>query len=173
MADDDLAPSRSYLKLEEAYVVLGREPAPGETVADLGAAPGGWSYSAAKRGARVIAVDNGPLKGGAADHPRIEHRRADAFGFHPGPGEQFDWLLCDLVEDPRQVLQGIVFPWLERRWCRQFVVNLKFGRVDPLALIRELRAPDAPLVMRGEEVRIRHLFHDREELTLVGRVRPA
>ena len=54
MADDDLAPSRSYLKVEEAYVVLGREPAEGETVCDLGAAPGGWSYSAAKRGARAM-----------------------------------------------------------------------------------------------------------------------
>ena len=83
-------------------------PLPGESVADLGAAPGGWSYSAAKRGARVLAVDNGPLKGGAAGHPRIEHRRADAFGFHPGPGERFDWLLCDLVEEPHHVLQGIV-----------------------------------------------------------------
>ena len=30
------APSRSYLKVEEAYVVLGREPQPGETVCDLG-----------------------------------------------------------------------------------------------------------------------------------------
>jgi len=173
MADDELAPSRSYLKLEEAYGILGREPLPGESVADLGAAPGGWSYSAAKRGARVIAVDNGPLKGGAASHPRIEHRRADAFGFHPGPGERFDWLLCDLVEEPHHVLQGIVGPWLERSWCRQFVVNLKFGRVDALALIRELRAPDSPLATRAEEVRIRHLFHDREELTVVGRVRPA
>ena len=54
MADDDAAPSRSYLKVEEAYIVLGREPAAEETVVDLGAAPGGWSYSAAKRGARVI-----------------------------------------------------------------------------------------------------------------------
>jgi 23S rRNA (cytidine2498-2'-O)-methyltransferase len=69
MADDALAPSRSYSKVEEAYLVLGREPQESETVCDLGAAPGGWSYSAAKRGARVIAVDNGPLKGGALDHP--------------------------------------------------------------------------------------------------------
>src|SRR5205085_3415482 len=83
MADDDLAPSRSYLKVEEAYVVLGREPQPGETVCDLGAAPGGWSYSAAKRGAQVIAIDNGPLKGGALDRPLIEHRREDAFKFSP------------------------------------------------------------------------------------------
>jgi len=173
MADDPLAPSRSYLKVEEAYAVLGREPAAGETVCDLGAAPGGWSYSAARRGARVVAVDNGPLKGGALGHPRIEHRREDAFRFAPAPGVTYDWLFCDLVEEPHHVLRDLVAPWLERGWCRRFVVNLKFGRVDPLALLRELRAPESPLARHVAGLRIRHLFHDREEFTLVGEARPA
>jgi len=168
MADDTLAPSRSYLKVEEAYVVLGREPQAGETVCDLGAAPGGWSYSAAKRGARVTAVDNGPLKGGALDHPHIAHRREDAFKFAPAPGEGFDWLFCDLVEEPHHVLRHIVAPWLARGWCRRFVVNLKFGRVDPLALRRELAAPGSPFAPCAVPPRLRHLFHDREEFTLVG-----
>jgi 23S rRNA (cytidine2498-2'-O)-methyltransferase len=170
MADDDLAPSRSYLKIEEAYVVLGREPQPGETVCDLGAAPGGWSYSAAKRGAVVLAIDNGPLKGGALDHPQIEHRRADAFKFSPPPGQTFDWLFCDVVEEPHHVLRQIVEPWLQRRWCRRFVINLKFGRVDPLALLRELRATASPLATGTSALRINHLYHDREEFTLVGQV---
>jgi 23S rRNA (cytidine2498-2'-O)-methyltransferase len=167
MADDDAAPSRSYLKLEEAYVVLGREPRPGETAADLGAAPGGWSYSAAQRGARVVAVDNGPLKAGALDHPRIEHRREDAFGFRPAAGAVFDWLLCDLVEEPHHVMRSIVAPWLAEGWCRRFVVNLKFGRVDPLALLRELRAPDSPFA-GAARLHVRHLYHDRDELTVMG-----
>lgn len=170
MADDPLAPSRSYLKVEEAYAVLGREPASGETVCDLGAAPGGWSYSAAKRGAHVVAVDNGPLKGGALDHPNIEHRREDAFRFAPAEGQPFDWLFCDLVEEPHHVLRDILNPWLERRWCRRFVVNLKFGRVDAIALLRELRQPGAPLTSRAPDVQIRHLYHDREEFTLVAEV---
>ena len=170
MADDSLAPSRSYLKVEEAYVVLGREPQAGETVVDLGAAPGGWSYSAAKRGARVFAIDNGPLKGGALDHAQIEHRREDAFRFSPaGAGlERCDWLFCDMVEDPHRVLREIVEPWLERGWCRHFVVNLKFGRVNPVALLRELRAAHSPLARLAPQVRIRHLYHDREEFTLVA-----
>lgn len=170
MADDDLAPSRSYLKVEEAYSVLGREPAAGEWVVDLGAAPGGWSYSAAKRGARVLALDNGPLKGGALDNPLIKHRRADAYGYRPGPGERADWLFCDLVDDPHQVLRNIVAPWLEQGWCRRFVVILKFGRVDPLALLREVRAADSVFSRRAPGTRVRHLFHDREEFTLVGEV---
>jgi len=172
MADDDAAPSRSYLKIEEAYIVLGREPRSGETVVDLGAAPGGWSYSAAKRGARIIAVDNGLLKGGALNHPLIEHRLEDAFKFAPAAGEVFDWLFCDLVEEPHHVMQNIVAPWLSGGWCRRFVINLKFGHVDSLALLGEVRAEDSPFVRHAANVRIRHLYHDREEFTLVGEIRP-
>ncbi|MEO5958957.1 MAG: SAM-dependent methyltransferase [Opitutaceae bacterium] len=170
MADDPLAPSRSYLKIEEACVVLGREPQPGETVCDLGAAPGGWSYSAAKRGARVLAIDNGPLKGGALEHPQIEHRREDAFKFAPAEGTTFDWLFSDLLEEPHHVLRHIVEPWLARGWCRRFVVNLKFGRVDPIALLRELRAPDSPLKKHAPGFRFCHLYHDREEFSVVGEI---
>jgi len=170
MADDPLAPSRSYLKVEEAYLVLGREPAAGETVCDLGAAPGGWSYSAAKRGARVLAIDNGPLKGGALDHPGIEHRREDAFKFSPTAGVAFDWLLCDLVEEPHHVMRSIVDRWLAGGWCARFIVNLKFGRVDPIALLRELSAGDSPFARHARLARVRHLYHDREEFTIVGEV---
>jgi len=171
MADDDAAPSRSYLKVEEAYIVLGREPATGETVVDLGAAPGGWSYSAAKRGAKVIAVDNGPLKGGALNHPLIEHRLEDAFKYAP-VGLTHDWLFCDLVEEPHHVMQNIAGPWLAHRWCRRFVINLKFGHVDAIALLREIRAPESPFSRHAQNVRIRHLYHDREEFTVVGEVTP-
>ncbi len=172
MADDDAAPSRSYLKVEEAYGIIGLEPGPGESVCDLGAAPGGWSYSAAKRGARVVAVDNGPLKGGALGHPLIDHRRADAFGFSPGRDSVYDWLFCDMLEDPHKVLQSIVRPWLGRGWCRRFVVSLKFGRVDPIALLGGLRAPDSPFSANASGVRIVHLYHDREEFTITGTVAP-
>jgi 23S rRNA (cytidine2498-2'-O)-methyltransferase len=160
MADDPQAPSRSYLKAEEAYGILGREPAPGETVADLGAAPGGWSYSAARRGALVTAVDNGPMKAGGL-HPGITHRMEDAFKF--APDKPVDWLFCDMVEDPERIV-ALVEKWLDAGWCRRFVVNLKFGRTDPVALLRRAERL-RPLC---STLKIRHLFHDREEFTLVG-----
>ena len=172
MADHAAAPARSYLKVEEAYGVLGVEPQSGETVADLGAAPGGWSFSAARRGAQVMAVDHGPLKGGARGHPRITHCREDAFGFRPAAGRIFDWLFCDLVEEPHHVLRHLVHPWLKHRWCRRFVVNLKFGRTDPLTLLGELRDTASPFAAHAAAFRIRHLYHDREEFTVVGEAKP-
>lgn len=168
MADDAQAPSRSYLKVEEAYGLLGSAPQPGETACDLGAAPGGWTWSALKRGARVTAVDNGPLKGGALDHPLVEHLRQDAFGFRPREGQRYDWLFCDLVEEPHHVLRGLVGPWLQGGWCRRFVIVLKFGRTDPPALLRELRAPDSPFARHAPGAVIARLHHNRDEFTVVG-----
>jgi 23S rRNA (cytidine2498-2'-O)-methyltransferase len=47
-------------------------------------------------------------------------------------------------------------------------VNLKFGRVDPVALLRELRSSGSPFVRHARVLRVRHLYHDREEFTVVG-----
>jgi 23S rRNA (cytidine2498-2'-O)-methyltransferase len=68
------------------------------------------------------------------------------------------------------VMRHIIEPWLARRWCRYFVVNLKFGRVDPIALLRELRAPTSPFASPAKATRIHHLYHDREEFTLAGKL---
>lgn len=172
MADDPKAPSRSYLKTEEAFAIMGREPVAGQKVVDLGAAPGGWSYSAAKRGAMVLAIDNGPMKGGAKNHPLIQHVRNDAFKFMPQPDECFDWLLCDLVEEPYRVLR-LVERWLKGGRCRNFVVNLKFGRANALSLLNDALAPKGRLHPYCATLQIRHLFHDRDEFTLMGRSNPA
>jgi 23S rRNA (cytidine2498-2'-O)-methyltransferase len=117
-----------------------------------------------------VAVDNGPLKGGALGHPLVDHRRADAFGFSPGKDAVYDWLFCDMLEDPKKVLQSIVRPWLAGGWCRRFVVNLKFGRVEPIALLGDLRGPESPFATHASRVRIVHLYHDREEFTVTGTV---
>ncbi|MEK7858117.1 MAG: SAM-dependent methyltransferase [Elusimicrobiota bacterium] len=165
MADDAQAPSRSFLKVEEAYAVLREAPKEGETVVDLGAAPGGWSYSAARRGARVLAIDNGPLKGGALGNPLISARPEDAFKFIPA--ERADWLFCDMIEDPQRVFD-LLRHWVEERWCGKFIVNLKYGRHDPLPLIREVLSGKGGVAPLCSVLRVRHLFHDREELTVVG-----
>jgi len=109
-------------------------------------------------------------RGGALDHPLIEHRREDAFKFAPAAGQVFDWMYCDLVEEPHHVLENLIAPWLERGWCRRFVIIFKFGRTDPLALLRTVRAPDGVFARCATGLRVRHLYHDREEFSLVGEV---
>jgi 23S rRNA (cytidine2498-2'-O)-methyltransferase len=42
--------------------------------------------------------------------------------------------------------------------------------VDPIALLRELRAPGSPLAMHTPPAAIKHLYHDREEFTVTGEI---
>lgn len=168
MRDDADAPSRSYLKIEEAYQVLGLAPQPGQTVVDLGAAPGGWSYSAAQRKAKVCAVDNGPLKGRAKDHPGIKHDRQDAFKFALPAGKMVDWLLADMVEDPYLVL-GLLERWVSRKLCRHFIVNFKIGQCHAAKFLKTVRQ-QAWLKPPSCVCKVRQLYHDRDEITLMGRI---
>ncbi|MDX2023562.1 MAG: SAM-dependent methyltransferase [Deltaproteobacteria bacterium] len=123
VSTDKQAPSRAYRKLEETFAWLGRAPLPDQTVVDLGGAPGGWAYTALKRGAFVTAVDRAPLAAPAAGHPRLQQVRGDAFAFVPPA--PVDWLLCDVICEPHRSVT-LIESWASKRWCRQLVVTIKF-----------------------------------------------
>lgn len=166
------APSRSAAKLDEALHTLLTEDErktllrEGFRAADLGAAPGGWSWVLVRAGLRVIAVDNGPLKEPVAGHPHVEHLRAD--GFRWQPARPLDWMVCDMVEQPRRVAERMA-QWFREGWCRNAVFNLKLPmkkRWDETALCLDLFREQA-----GElkALRARQLYHDREEITVFAR----
>ncbi|MFC1514496.1 SAM-dependent methyltransferase [Candidatus Omnitrophota bacterium] len=169
MQMDPQAPSRSYLKIEEAFNLIGYEPKKNETVVDLGAAPGGWSYSALRRGAKVIAIDNGRLKEPLESHPNIRHLKEDALEFDPVGMKPVDWLFCDIIERP-EVIFNLMHKWLARKWCRNFAVNLKVGRADPILLLKKIKDPKKGLSAYCRLLKIRQLYHDRQEITLVGKI---
>lgn len=166
------APSRSAAKLDEAIhtlltdderATLLREGLRG---ADLGAAPGGWTWVLVRAGLRVTAVDNGPLKEPVAGHPQVEHLRAD--GFRWQPARPLDWMVCDMVEQPRRVAERMA-EWFREGWCRNAIFNLKLPmkkRWDETVLCLDLFRQQA-----GElkALRARQLYHDREEITVFAR----
>ncbi len=165
---DPLAPSRSFMKVEEALEVSGAAPAAREKVIDLGAAPGGWSYAFLKRGCRVLAVDNGPMKVLSLDSlaGELTHVRANGLAFRPPPEWlPADWLLSDMLVSPGQCL-GLLRRWLGEGWAKRFIVNVKLPQRDPLVALGPIEAflSGQP----GGRFRIRQLFHDRREVTVVG-----
>lgn len=173
MKDDPQAPSRSYLKMEEAFYRLGEWPTPGQRVVDLGAAPGGWTLAFAKRGCHVIAVDNGPLKLPAPgpDWGTIEHRTTDGLTFMLPPGTPpVDWLVADMLVPPARATD-MLRAWLQGPSMRRWVINIKLPQGPPLAALRPLQQ----LLAQHNEFRssFRHLYHDREEITLLGQGTPA
>ena len=163
------APSRSALKLEEALLVLlddeerKRLLRDGMRAADLGAAPGGWTWVLMRQGLRVQSIDNGPLRQHVLDSGLVEHLRADGFNWQPQ--QPLDWMVCDMVEQPRRVAERMA-SWLREGWCRHAVFNLKLPmkkRWQETRLCLDLFAQQAgrPLTIRAKQ-----LYHDREEITV-------
>ena len=132
----------------------------------MGAAPGGWTWQLIQHGLKVTAIDNGPLKGVAANHPSIKHLRQDGFRYHPK--QPVDWLVCDMVEQPARVA-ALMADWVASGSTIRAIFNLKLPmkkRVEALAnaldCIRKL------LDSKGIRYRLeaKQLYHDREEVTV-------
>ncbi len=160
------APSRAGLKVEEAWATLGLWPSPGETCVDLGAAPGGWTARALEHGARVVAVDRAALALELERHPRLRHLRESAFAYRPE--EPVDWLLCDMAWRPLEVA-ALLARWAKEGWALHLVANLKLPMRDKVATLERARA----LLAGGgwKALRMRQLYHDRDEVTVVARSR--
>ena len=167
------APSRSALKLEEALLVLlddeerKRLLRDGMRAADLGAAPGGWTWVLARNGLRVQSVDNGPLRQNVLDTGLVEHLRADGFSWQPQ--QPLDWMVCDMVEQPRRVAERMA-TWFREGWCQHALFNLKLPmkkRWQETQLCLDLFAQQSekPLTIRAKQ-----LYHDREEITVFATV---
>jgi 23S rRNA (cytidine2498-2'-O)-methyltransferase len=151
-------PSRAYLKLWEALTVIGRHPLPGDICVDLGSSPGGWSWALARLGARVISVDKAPLAPAIAALPGIEVREESAFALDPRAVGPVDWLFSDIVCYPTRLF-GLIERWLAAGTCRNFVCTVKFqGPTDHAAAALFAGVPGSSL---------RHLFHNKHELTWV------
>lgn len=167
------APSRAALKLEEAFLRFlpwngTNSPAlqPGMRAVDLGAAPGGWTWQLVKRHIHVTAVDNGNMAPALLDSGLVDHRREDGFRYRPR--QPVDWLVCDMVEQPRRIA-ALLGEWLAQGWCMRAVGNLKlpmkqrYAEVQTcLTLIQErLDSAGAPYRLACKQ-----LYHDREEVTV-------
>lgn len=163
------APSRSALKLEEAILTLltAEERAQllreGMRAADLGAAPGGWTWVLTRHKLQVTAIDNGPLRAHVMDTGLVQHLRADGFAWHPA--KPLDWMVCDMVEQPSRVA-GRMAEWFREGWCRHAIFNLKLPmkkrwQETRLCLDRFAAQAGKPLTIRAKQ-----LYHDREEITV-------
>jgi len=166
------APSRSTLKLAEAIDVFmdrseqSRLLRAGMQAVDLGAAPGGWTWQLVKRGIRVAAVDNGPMKGALANHPLVQHLKQD--GFKYAPRKAVDWLVCDMVEKPFRVAE-LIGAWFAAGWCKHAIFNLKLPmKQRVVALDSALGGICKQLDDEGINYRMmaKQLYHDREEVTV-------
>lgn len=154
------SPSRAYLKLWEAFTVLGVKPQPGDLCLDLGACPGGWTWVLANLGARVISVDKAPLDPRIAAMPGVEVRLESAFGLDPRSQSvpAVDWLCSDVICYPARLL-GLVERWLATGKARRFVCSVKFQGETDFGVMNAFKTIPGSRLM--------HLSANKHELTWI------
>lgn len=158
--DRTSSPSRAYLKLWEAFTVLGVKPLPGELCLDLGSSPGGWTWVLASLGARVISVDKAPLDPRIAAMPGVDGRRESAFGMDPRSSSvpAVDWLCSDVICYPPRLL-ALVERWIAAGKAKRFICSVKFQGATDFGVMEAFKA------IPGS--RLLHLQHNKHELTWV------
>jgi 23S rRNA (cytidine2498-2'-O)-methyltransferase len=153
----DLPPSRAYLKLWELFTVYGIKPTKQETVLDLGACPGGWSWVLSQVSGKVIAVDKAPLDEKISKIKNIRYLKKDAFELKPEEVGKVDWLFSDIICEPKRLLE-LIEKW-KNAGVGQFVCTLKFKGNTDFKIIEKFAA------IKG--AKLYHLYHNKHELTLV------
>ena len=134
---------------------------------DLGACPGGWTWQLVNRGMRVVAIDNGPMNEDLMNTGMVEHLRVDGFRYRPE--RPVDWLVCDMVERPLHISR-LITQWLTDGACQHAAFNLKLPmkkRFEVIQQCRELILDELSSMDRTMTLKMKQLYHDREEITCI------
>jgi 23S rRNA (cytidine2498-2'-O)-methyltransferase len=167
------APSRSTLKLEEAFHIFipyeewDERLKGGMNAVDLGACPGGWTYQLVKRCMMVYAIDNGAMNEKLMETGQVKHYREDGFKFVPKKHNIY-WLVCDMVEKPAKVTE-LIAKWLINGWCREAIFNLKLPmkkRYEEVKQSLQLLNDELNNKKINVQIQAKQLYHDREEVTV-------
>ena len=134
---------------------------------DLGACPGGWTYQLVKRSMMVTAIDNGMMAQSLMDTGQVKHFQVDGFKFSPDKRNVY-WLVCDMIEKPQRVGK-LVCDWLINDWCQESIFNLKLPmkkRYETVVEVLDMMQHNFDEAGLDVEIQAKHLYHDREEVTV-------
>lgn len=166
------APSRAWLKIEEAIAWSALPLRAGEVAVEIGSAPGGASWSLLERGLRVIGVDPGEMDRRVLAAPAFTHLRLPLGELRREQlPARVDWLLMDvnlapqvalhgvrrIVSTLRDTLRGVVFTLKLNDWGMAAEVPALLARVAGMGLV---------------DVRATQLSSNRREICVIARLHP-
>lgn len=172
-----LSPSRSTLKLDEAFLYFipkeewSTRLTSGMNAVDLGSAPGGWTYQLVRRGMMVTAIDNGPMAESLMETGQVKHKMMDGFKYVPMK-QNVHWLVCDMIEKPQRVAK-LMSEWLLNGYCKEAMFNLKLpmkGRYQQVSNDIQMMKDAFAKQNVKYELYAKHLYFDREEITVHARL---
>ncbi len=149
-------PNRAYLKLWEGFTLMERHPQDGEYCIDAGGSPGGWAWTVAKLGAKVLSIDRTPLDDTVMNLSNVEFKKGNAFNLKPEDHDCVDWLLSDVVCYPEKLLEWVKH-WVESGVARHMIATLKFQGGADYSIANKFAAIPGSCVQ--------HLYHNKHELT--------
>ncbi len=166
------APSRAWLKMQEAIARFDLAIDASSRVLEIGAAPGGASHALLSRGAQVVGVDPTEMDARIKAHDNFTYVPMPSTRLVPGEIDgAFDWLVLDVNVPPGTALRG-ASPFIEAHasTLRGLVLTLKLRNWD---MVLEL-----PNWLERIAHRVPHLeleawsgFTHHQELGVVGRAR--
>ena len=161
--------SRAEFKLLEAAEQFGMNLTAGMRAVDLGAAPGGWTRVLRSKGLLVTAVDPADLDARLSGDQGIRHVKSTAQAYFLSP-EPCDLLVNDMKMDAL----------LSAAWMVEGASSLREGG-EALMTIKlpnhaeewqkQIHQVKSVLSRQYEVLRLRQLFHNRNEVTAYGKKR--
>lgn len=161
------APSRAWLKIEEAMQLFNLPMSEGMTALEVGAAPGGAVWSLLNHGLNVIGVDPAAIDHRCTSHQNFLHLRKPFQELTEIEYQEVDWWLSDLNLAPGSVLSHL--GRLLRSAPKQpkgLVLTLKLAKPEiSLELVDHARRVES----WGYETQLRLLPSHHKEVVLVAR----
>lgn len=164
----DKAPSRAYLKLEEAIALSQINLKQGDQAVEVGCAPGGACFSLLERGLRVIGVDRAIVAPQISKHPNFK-RIGTSVGEMLIPTDfRAQWFLMDMNAEPEIALRecGPLIERIKPGLLGAFL-TLKFNREDSLQDLPKMSAR-AARKLGLEKSWLKNLPSNNREVALFG-----
>lgn len=159
--------SRARFKLMEAIEVFQLDMGSFRTALDLGAAPGGWTSVLLEHGLQVTAVDTGDMDERLLKHPGLTFIKANAAELKP-EGSSFDLLTSDISWNPKNTARLVNTASQYLKEGGSAIITLKLMGEKARKTIREVLSIYKEVF---EVLRVKQLFHNRDEVTLYLRKR--
>lgn len=163
----ETAISRAYLKVAEAVAWSQLPIRSGDSIVEVGSAPGGAAQRLLDMGLVVTGIDPAEMDPGLLEHPRFTHWRAKSMAIKRKKYSQFRWLTADANVAPNYTLDSV-----------EDIVTYPTSRFE--GLILTLKLADYQLLENLEQylnrirswgfasVWARQLAHNRREICVVA-----
>lgn len=159
------APSRAWLKVEEAIRLYGLKMGEGDCALEVGAAPGGACYALLNRGVQVIGVDPAEMDPIVTQNSWFTHIKKPFQELTPRETAGVDWWLSDLNLAPGSVLSHLGRLLRESDKPKGLLLTLKIGKPD---VVLEIAEHEKRVREWGYRTQVRLLPSHHTEVLLVA-----